>query len=157
MTEQITLEIQAEASGEVAAGRQEVWQAVADLAHRPNLKSYLALAGVWPDECARVRTVVDKGEFEMIRTETVIRCVPQERLVVKVEAPEWGSTAWLDHRIGPAGGGLCLTLGVIAVATFPKGAGPKSRGDYAAMTQRALQDAVDIYRKRIEGKATSSP
>jgi uncharacterized protein YndB with AHSA1/START domain len=154
MTEQITLEIQAEASGQVRARRTEIWQALADPAHRPNLKSCQPLAGVWPEECARIRTVMDKGSFEMIRTETVIRCVPEERLVIKVEAPAWGSTAWLDHRIEPAGDGWRLTIAVIATASFPDGAGPVSRGDYAKMTEEALQVAVLEYRKRIEGKTT---
>jgi hypothetical protein len=97
---------------------------------------------------------MDKGSFEMVRTETVIRCVPEERLLVKVEAPDWGSIAWLDHRIDPAGTGWRLTVGVIAIATYAEGAGPASRSDYAAMTQAALQDAVDIYRTRIEGNPT---
>lgn len=153
MTEQITLEIQAEASGEIAAPRDAVWRAVADLDSRPSLKSHEPLSGVWPEETARVRVVMDKGEFEMIRTETVIRCVAGERLLVKVEAPQWGSTAWLDHRIEQAGAGCRLTIGVIAIATYAEGAGPASRDDYATMTQTALQAAVGEYRKRIEAGA----
>ena len=152
MTEQITLEIQAEASGLVLARRQQIWRAVADPEHRPNLKSYQALAGVWPEECASIRTVMDKGSFEMSRTETVIRCVPEERLLLKIVAPQWGSTAWLDHRIEPAGDGWRLTIGVIAVASFPEGSGPGSRSEYATMTREALQAAVELYRMRIEGK-----
>jgi hypothetical protein len=154
MTEQMTLEIQAEASAVVAASRQAIWQAVADLGRRPNLKGYQALAGDWPHECASVRTVMNKGSFEMTRTETVIRCVDEERLLLKIEAPQWGSTAWLDHRIEAAGDGWRLTIAAIAIATFAQGAGPKSRDEYAAMTLAGLQDAVEIYRKRIEGSTT---
>ncbi|QIB67008.1 hypothetical protein [Kineobactrum salinum] len=153
MIEQITLEIQAEAVGKIAARREEIWQAVAELARRPNLKSYEPLFAVWPDECAQVRTVMDKGMGEMIRTETVIRCVPEERFLLKIEAPEWGSSAWLDHRIERAEGGWYLTIGVIAIATYPEGAGPKSRDEYAAMTQEGLEAAVDEYRKVLEAKA----
>lgn len=153
MTKQITLEIQAEASGEIAARRDRVWRAVADLEARPNLTSHEPLSGSWPEETARVRVGMDKGGFEMVRTETVIRCVAGERLLVKVEAPEWGSTAWLDHRIEQAGDGCRLTIGVIAIATYPEGAGPASRDDYAAMTRTALQAAVDEYRRHIEAAA----
>lgn len=154
MTTQITLEIHAEASGHVAAGRGEVWEAVADLARRPNLTGYTPLTGTWPDETARVRVMMNKGTFEMTRIETVIRCVRDERLLVKVDASDWGSTAWLDHRIEPHGDGCRLTIGVIAAATFPEGQGPASRSEYAAMSQRGLADAVDEYRKRIEGSGT---
>jgi uncharacterized protein YndB with AHSA1/START domain len=152
MTEQITLEIHAEASGLIRARRQQIWQAVADPNHRPNLKSFRPLAGVWPEECASICTVVDKGSFEMSRTETVIRCVPEERLVVKIQAPQWGSTAWLDHRIEPAGEAWRLTIGVIATATFPEGSGTLTRNDYAALTLEGLQTAVELYRKQVEGE-----
>ena len=150
MTAQITLEIQAEASGHVAAPRERVWPAVADLARRPNITSFEPVAGVWPDETARARVGMNKGTFEMTRTETVIRCVPEERLLVKVEAPEWGSMAWLDHRIERDGDGCRLTIGAIAVASYLEGQGPASRDEYAAMTRQGLQDAVDEYRRRIE-------
>lgn len=150
MVEQITFEIYEEASGQIGAPREEAWLAVADLTRRPNLTSCEPLAGAWPEETARVCVTMDRGEFRMTRTETVIRCVPQEQLLVKIEAPEFGSTAWLDHRIERDGDGCRLTIGVIAIASFPQGAGPTSRDDYAAMTRDGLQGAVAEYRQRIE-------
>ncbi|MDT9600600.1 SRPBCC family protein [Sphingosinicella rhizophila] len=152
MTAQITLEIQAEASGHVTARREQVWEAVADLVHRPNLTSCEILSGAWPAETARARVAMNRDTFEMARTETVIRCVPEKQLLVKIEAPEWGSTAWLDHRIEGDGDGCRLTISAIAVAVFPEGAGPASREEYAAMTLKGLEDAVAEYRKRIEAK-----
>lgn len=150
MVEQVILEIYEEASGPVAASREETWLAVADLARRPNLTSCEPLAGVWPDETARARVTMDRGDFSMTRTETVIRCVPEKQLLVKIEAPEFGSTAWLDHRIEREGDGCRLTIGVIAIATFREGAGPASRDDYAIMTREGLQGAVAEYRRRLE-------
>lgn len=153
MTELITLEIYAEASGQIAAPAGAAWLVVGDLSRRPNLTSHEPLAGVWPEETAQVRVRMDKGVVRMTRTETVIRCVPEAQLLVKIEAPEFGSTAWLEHRIEDQGAGCRLTLGVIAIATFPRGAGPASRSEYAAMTQAGLQAAVDEYRQRIEEHA----
>ncbi|WP_447764179.1 SRPBCC family protein [Sphingopyxis panaciterrae] len=153
MTAQITFEIQAEASVYVTAPREDVWKAVADLARRPNLTSCSPLAGDWPDETASVRVTMNKGSFEMSRIETVIRCVPEEQLLVKIEAPGWGSTAWLDHRIEHDGDRCRLTIGAIAIAVFPEGKGPASRDEYAAMTLAGLQDAVAEYRRRIEAGA----
>ncbi|WP_129793928.1 SRPBCC family protein [Sphingosinicella sp. CPCC 101087] len=153
MTAQVTLEIHAEAAGHIAAGRADVWAVVADLSRRPNLTSWKLLTGVWPDETAQARVAMNKGEFEMVRIETVIRCVTKAQLLLKIEAPEWGSTGWLDHRIEEENGGCRLTIGVIAVATFPEGAGPASRDEYAALSRQGLEQALEVYRRRIEADA----
>lgn len=149
MAELITLEIQAEASTHIKAAGDRVWQAVADLAQRPNLTSFEPLDGNWPDETAHVRVIMDKGVVKMSRTETVIRCVPGKHLLIKIEAPEYGSTAWLDHRLEDQGENCLLTIGAIAVATFPEGEGPPSREEYARLTLEGLKNAVDIYRDRV--------
>jgi len=152
-TTHITLEIHAEAGGHIASGRAEVWAAISDLSRRPSLTSCEILTGVWPAETAQARVAMNRGEFEMVRTETVIRSVAEAQLLVKVEAPQWGSTAWLDHRIDDENGGCRLTIGVIAIATFPEGGGPASRDEYAALSRQGLQEAVEAYRRRIEADA----
>lgn len=149
-TGQTTLEVHVEAWGHIAAGRADVWAAISDLSRRPNLTSCEVLTGVWPAETAQARVVMNKGDFEMVRTETVIRSVADTQLLVKIEAPQWGSTAWLDHRIDDENGGCRLTIGVIAIATFPEGAGPASRDEYAALSRQGLQEAVEAYRRRSE-------
>jgi hypothetical protein len=150
MTTEVKYEIHAEASGHIAAAPAEVWTAISDLSRRPNLKSCEFLAGTWPEEAAQARVLMDRGGFEMDRMETVIRCVNQVQLLVKVEASQWGSTAWLDHRIERESDGCRLAIGVIAIAIFPDGAGPASRDEYAALSRRGLQEAVATYRHRLE-------
>lgn len=147
---QTTIEVHAEAAGHIASGRAKVWTSISDLSRRPNLTSCEVLNGVWPAETAQARVTMNKGDFEMVRTETVVRSVVETQLLVKIEAPQWGSTAWLDHRIEDEDGGCRLTIGVIAVATFPEGAGPASRDEYAALSRQGLQEAVEAYRQSIE-------
>lgn len=152
-TAETTLEVHVEAWGHIEAGRAEVWAAITDLSRRPNLTSCEILTGKWPEESARARVAMNRGDFEMVRIETVIRSVAEAQLLVKVEAPKWGSTAWLDHRIDDENGGCRLTIGVIAIATFPEGAGPASRDEYAALSRKGLQEALEAYRARIEVQA----
>ena len=150
MTAEVRFEIHAEASGHVPATPAAVWRLITNLSHRPNLISCAFLTGTWPEETAQARVAMDKGGSEMVRTETVIRCVTEAQLLVKVEASQFGSTGWLDHRIEKEGGGSRLTIGVIAIATFPEGAGPASREEYAALSQTGLEQAVAAYRSQFE-------
>ncbi len=143
------IEYQAEATVEIAAPPKAVWDAVTDLGRRPMVKAFEFLQGEWPEELAQARTVMDRGERDMVRTETVIRARPGEQLLLKIDAPEWGALAWLDHRISPSSGGSRLKFSVI-VTMAPTEPAPANRAELTEATERALAHVAAEYRTVVE-------
>lgn len=142
------LNIQAEASLEMLAPCKAVWERVIDLSDRPTLKSWSPLSGTWPAETASARVVMDKGTVDMVRTETVVRMVPGKRLLLKVEAPEFKTLAWLDHRLTDTRAGCDLSISVIVATGMDAGAGI-DRKAYVAGTTDALAQALTAYRAKF--------
>jgi uncharacterized protein YndB with AHSA1/START domain len=138
-------DVQADAALDLPKSCDAVWRVVGDLAKRPNLKSSTPLAGTWPAEGSRVRAVMDKSGTDMVRTETVVRLVPGKRLLLKIDAPELSTVAWLDHRLSPTAGGCRFEMSVIVAIAVPEGALAPDRAAYADGTSKALLDAVSKY------------
>ena len=141
------MNIQAEASLEMLAPCKAVWERVINLSDRPTLKSWSSISGTWPQETAQARVVMDKG-VDMVRTETVVRMIPDQRLLLKVDAPDFHTTAWLDHRLSGTKAGCELSISVIVAAAFPEGQG-MDRAAYVAGTTEALKQALVAYRAGI--------
>jgi hypothetical protein len=145
------INIQAEASLEMLAPCKAVWERVIDLSDRPTLKSWSPISGTWPAETATARVVMDKG-VDMVRTETVVRMIPDRRLLLKVDAPDFNTTAWLDHRLTDTKAGCELSISVIVAANPPEGQG-MDRAAYTAGTVEALKQALTAYRAQFSGQA----
>jgi hypothetical protein len=143
------MNIQAEASLEMPASCKAVWERVISLSDRPTLKSWSPISGTWPAETATARVVMDKG-VDMVRTETVVRMIPDRRLLLKVDAPEYKTIAWLDHRLTDTKAGCELSISVIVDAAVPEGQGV-DRAAYSAGTIDALQQALVAYRAQFTG------
>lgn len=146
------LNIQAEASLEMLAPCKVVWEKVINLSERPSLKSWSPLSGAWPSETASARVVMDKGTVDMVRTETVVRMVPDKRLLLKVEAPEFKTLAWLDHRLSDTGAGCDLSISVIVAADLGPGTGI-DRASYVKGTTDALAQTLTAYRAKFTAQA----
>lgn len=142
------MNIQAESSLEMLAPCKAVWEKVVDLAERPGMKSWSPQSGTWPSETASARVVMDKGAVDMVRTETVVRMVPGRRFLVKVEAPESGTLAWLDHRLADSKAGCELTMSVI-VSVDGAHAASIDRSAYASATTDALAQSLTAYRAKF--------
>jgi hypothetical protein len=145
------LNIQAEASLEMLAPCKVVWEKVINLSERPTLKSWSPVSGAWPAETASARVVMDKGTVDMVRTETVVRMIPDKRLLLKVDAPEFKTLAWLDQRLSETKAGCDLSIGVIVAAD----AGPETsidRAAYVAGTTEALVQVLRSYQAKFTGQ-----
>lgn len=144
MTE--VMDVQAEFSLELNAPCPIVWEKVISLSERPTLKSWSPLTGSWPSETASALVVMDKGT-DMIRTETIVKMVPNERFLLKVEAPDSAILAWLDHRLRSSAQGCKLTMSVIVSV----GASDASmdRDAYIAATTDALEQTLIAYRAKV--------
>lgn len=142
------LNVQAQASLEMPASCQVVWEHVVQLSDRPTLKSWSPISGTWPAETATARVVMDKG-FDMVRTETVVRNIPNRRLLLKVDAPQYKTLAWLDHTLAETKAGCDLTISVIVAADLP-GDPPVDREAYVKGTTDALKQALQAYRVLLQ-------
>lgn len=143
------INIQAEASLEMLAPCKAVWERVVNLSDRPTLKSWSPVTGTWPAETASARVVMDKG-VDMARTETVVRMIPGTRLLLKVDAPDFDTLAWLDHRLTDTKAGCELSISVIVAAGMKEAQG-LDRDAYVAGTTEALRRALVQYRTGISG------
>ena len=144
MTE--VMDVQAEVSLELNAPCPTVWEKIVTLSDRPTLKSWSPLTGSWPSEMASALVVMDKGT-DMIRTETVVKMVPGERFLLKVEAPDSGILAWLDHVLRSSAHGCELTMSVIVSVTAPDAS--MDRETYIAATLGALEQTLEAYRAKV--------
>lgn len=140
------MDVQAEFSIAIDAPCSVVWEKVINLADRPTLKSFSPLTGNWPSETASALVVMDKGT-DMIRTETVVKLVPCERFLLKVEAPDSGIVAWLDHRLRRTARGCELTMSVIVSVKAPDAS--MDREAYIAATIAALEQTLKGYRAKV--------
>jgi hypothetical protein len=143
------INIQAEASLEMPAPCKAVWERVVNLSDRPTLKSWTPISGSWPAETATARVVMDKG-VDMVRTETVVRMIPGTRLLLKVDAPDFNTMAWLDHRLADTRAGCELSISVIVAAAGKEIQGI-DRDAYVAGTTEALKQALVQYRAKVSG------
>lgn len=140
------MDVQVELSAEMNAPCGEVWESVINLSNRPTLKSWSPSGGNWPSETASALVVMDKGT-DMIRTETVVKMIVSERLLLKVDAPESGVLAWLDHTLRPSATGSILTISVIVAVTAPGSS--MDRDAYIAATLDALAQTLTGYRANV--------
>ncbi|NIJ38801.1 hypothetical protein FHR22_003525 [Sphingopyxis panaciterrae] len=140
------MDVQAELGVEMNAPRSIVWERVISLSDRPTLKSWSPLTGNWPSETASARVVMDKGT-DMIRTETIVKMVPNERFLLKVEAPDSGILAWLDHMLCNSAQGCKLTMSVIVSVKAPDAS--MDRNAYIAATIDALEQTLMAYRAQV--------
>lgn len=143
------MDVQAEFSIEIDAPCPRVWEKVINLADRPTLKSFSPLTGNWPCETASALVVMDKGT-DMIRTETVVKMVPGERFLLKVEASNSGILAWLDHRLCSSARGCTLTMSVIVSVKAPDTS--IDREAYIAATVDALEQTLTGYRAKVAAR-----
>lgn len=140
------MDVQAEFSLEFNAPCPIVWEKVISLSDRPTLKSWSPLTGSWPSETASVLVVMDKGT-DMVRTETIVKMVPNERFLLKVEAPDSGILAWLDHMLCSSAHGCKLTISVIVSVKAPDAS--MDREAYIAATLDALEQTLLSYRAKV--------
>jgi hypothetical protein len=90
---------------------------------------------------------MDKGPVDMVRTETVVRMIPDKRFLLKVEAPQSGTLAWLDHQLSDSRSGCELTMSVIV--SVDRAAAGMDRTSYVAATTDALAHTLGEYRARL--------